>query len=502
MTSILTLEEYFSQILDLDKAFQAILSDKGSTSYSLIDQHTFIERYTRSNIKISEQILQAYWGAISLAAPTHTMTSMTRQTIWQRSYEELRIYHETPSLCVPCHLQYLPWPNVNINTRVETSSVETKNNLLTTLTAKQTIDFITHLMMLSHSHKDLFTHLHRQSLASKKEQKKRKKILQKHYHPHEFKKLSNSQLTYLSLYSATTLVLQSHLSSKSHTVANQFYILHICISMNAKTYTIPLELALMLRLWGVHYTLQEQMLFNDTLYHHLITDHFAHTAHQLACIQAHLQSPLAFHQEYFKTAQIKTELTHAWRFESLIQLLLMTPVSVWSQCSAAHKKYWENQSNTLYYVRLTALSQDLISGADLSVQRIQPHATRAWLQLSMSCDLIYIENKEKQSKLAGCCGCLSPVSLARLAETKHLFWKNSSHTPTTLQGKTYAIRNTLNDIISHAHTHVLGPIGLVSVGLMSLIFDDLSQHLKYIPSRKLQKIKATPLHTAPTSSIT
>ena len=473
---------------------------------------------------IPHELLATYWGAYQIRGKEILMRHDTRQMICQQAFHYLSPYLSNPKVTFSTTPYYL---HKTIKSEHDTHS-KYKNNAH----HKMGLDIISDAEMLDLTDVQVLTENEKNNLCTLLEQiYKHPKNTWSNLQRLSLKKNKNKWMTGLELAAFATSTQSVQSNKQKHKgkakqrhekkrnqikdfwyqcdsyQQNYLYItlhLHYALSLapyqhllfiihhEDVSYQLPLEYMLMLAHWGIHYHVDHYRLLSNHLIQHICSKHLIQTIQQLACIENHLQSPLIFHPH--NPPHNPYKLQDALRFESLIQLILITPTQVLKQCSPQHHHYWTHQPPVAYYVQLTALAQDLILGADLSIQRFYTQPCKAWLQISLSCDPSYIEHKEQKSRRQGCCGCLSPVSLARMAHHEHILWKTHSHTPTTLQGKAQAIRTMIDRILQRSSfPHPLGPIYYIPFALTQLIFKDIQQKLQTMPHHTPQKIQLAPL---------
>ena len=114
------------------------------------------------------------------------------------------------------------------------------------------------------------------------------------------------------------------------------------------------------------------------------------------------------------------------------------------------------------------LQRDLFEGADLSVSRAAGEGmtrARGWLQVSLTGERARGEAKGAAARAHGCFWALTPHALAARCPPTHPIWRNTSHTPTTQEGRAYALRQHLLNATAHPARHPLGAAGQLPLAL-------------------------------------
>lgn len=118
------------------------------------------------------------------------------------------------------------------------------------------------------------------------------------------------------------------------------------------------------------------------------------------------------------------------------------------------------------------LPRDLFEGADLSVRREAVEGpegarqrARGWLQVGLAGERARGEQKGAAARALGCFWALTPHALAARCPPDHPVWRGASHTPTTREGRAYALRQLLISAAARPARHPLGAAGQVPLAL-------------------------------------
>ena len=184
-------------------------------------------------------------------------------------------------------------------------------------------------------------------------------------------------------------------------------------------------------------------------------------------------------------------------FERLVKTLVNLNPENLRAISPEHDRLWTQRALPSLSCRAAPLSLDVLGGADLSIRRPRPQAARGWLQVSLSAELKRGDAKERARRSAGCFWCLSPYTLALDLSPDHSVWRHAAHTPSTIQGRAYAVRAWMMTALKERVRHPLGPIGALPAPLSWQILSSIHQRLGVPTRRKIKKI-----NRAPTLSLT
>jgi len=115
------------------------------------------------------------------------------------------------------------------------------------------------------------------------------------------------------------------------------------------------------------------------------------------------------------------------------------------------------------------LPRDLFGGADLSVRRAAGEggltSARGWLQVSLAGEGARGAGKASAARALGCFWALTPHALAARCPPEHPAWRGAGHTPTTREGRAYALRQRLVSAAARPARHPLGAAGQVPLAL-------------------------------------
>jgi hypothetical protein len=179
-------------------------------------------------------------------------------------------------------------------------------------------------------------------------------------------------------------------------------------------------------------------------------------------------------------------------FERLVKTLVNLSSESLRAISPEHDRLWTHRALPKLSCRAAPLSLDVLGGADLSIRRPRPQAARGWLQVSLSAELKRGDAKERARRSAGCFWCLSPYTLAFDLSPDHSLWRHAAHTPSTIQGRAYAVRAWVMTALKERVRHPLGPIGALPAPLSWQMLSSIHQRLGVPTRRKIKKIKRAP----------
>jgi hypothetical protein len=135
-------------------------------------------------------------------------------------------------------------------------------------------------------------------------------------------------------------------------------------------------------------------------------------------------------------------------FERFMCVALTCPAELLCEASPLYAKLHATHPTAPLTATLAPLAEDLLRGRDASVSRLASpqHGVvkaRAWLQLSLVSEEKGAQAKAHAARRRGNAHCLTPHHLAFACPPEHPLWATQSHTPTTLQGRAYALRGLL-----------------------------------------------------------
>lgn len=291
-----------------------------------------------------------------------------------------------------------------------------------------------------------------------------------------------------------------------HTKGKKRELDHIWLEVNLNqtslvhslSFSLPLSYLTLLRRWGIGFMLSRvdtdhketahQEVLSEELRLLEMSDVLSQTARSIQTISRHITHDLTF---LSSTSEGCT--SEGFAFEEMITLLLCTPHQALKQISSEYKGLFARHSPSPLKASSAPLEVDLLGGGDLSITRLTPSRARGWLQVSLTVDPTLNAKKEKRRHASGCFWSLSPLTLAQDCPPEHPIWRHASHTPATLQGRAYIIRQWFITALHNRHSHLFGPIASLPPPLAWQILCSIHERIGRPVRKKMRRFKQAPL---------